>query len=1686
MVTRLISAVSLVIMLISGFVSEPVYAQNQNDVLDLNSSFNIYTNNYYGTNQDVSITVNAYSIRKRAEFEFKIYKIKDVEAFFSRQTSTYTLEVLSKDSTNLLYLCEEVDSFKKKLKTEGYDNYYYSYETIKYKPKQKGAFLVRVKYKNKVAYAGFFVSDLGMITEASANSILAYTVDRKTGEPVSDIDLNFYMGTRKMGIGKTAGGLFYKSVEESDREFAASNDISYPLVIGQKGDDVVVSDPYLYFGYGSDMYYVYIYTNQPVYRPKSKVDFKGTIRKSNGGNYQNFPYEDVKVTIKDSRGAEVYKQVLRTNTNGSFSGDYTIDANAPLGDYYIYASIGENQNYTGTFSVEEYKKPEYKVDITLNKDQYTDGDEILGVVQADYYFGSPVQDAEVEYNVYKKPFYKPWWYFSEYRWWYEDYYENMDENQKYNNADFIYSGTGKLDKNGRFDFTYAIKEDFKAQYNYYDYWGYYGDDNTYKTDYIYIIQARVTDKSRREIASTKTAYVTRAQFYLNAQTGKYLYKPDEQVTVKVRSNDFSDKPVQTEFSGTVNKITWGGYPNYKQEKSFVTTFSGRTRDDGEGTASFDAKGEGYYEIEISAFDNNGKKVSAATYCYVSTGDMWWWYNQSGSVQIIPDKETYKPGETCKALIIATKPGANVLITTQNDNILTYKVEKIDGTSKMVEIPVESNCTPNFYITAAYVDNGSFYSGSKSVMVIPETKFLNVTIGTDKTTYKPKEEGTMMVRVTDFYGNPVPNAEVSIGIVDESIYAIKQDNTKDIRKFFYSPKWNTVGVHYSGSYSYYGYSRLITIYERFNVKNLSESELGTIKGTLRNKKGDPVPYATIVIDGDFVAATTGSNGEFEFKLPEGSYEISVLQGKQTRESEQELEVTKGKTITINLRSDEESLIFGEDFGAFNQQAPMSTELLDGVKEEGRRVADEKEETGVVYKKSKNGKGDSDIETFVAAELRSDFKDAIYWSPSVETDASGYATVKVKFPDNLTTWRITSRVITEDTKVGQVINTVITRKDLLVRMETPRFFQQGDEVTISTIVHNYLDSDKNTKLSLQVENLTVLGDPSEKTFVMGKNEEKRIDWKVKVTEPLGFAKLTATALTNEESDAVELKVPLQPHGLKLDQYLATDISDINRTEIKEVKVPEYTDLRSTSLTLNVSASLASTMLTALDELVGYPYGCVEQTMSRFLPTVIVADAFKELNAPISDATKKDLPKMVEAGFNRLYSMQHYDGGWGWWTNDQSHPFMTSYVIYGLTLAKSAGYDVRQDVLSKGITSLKSQINSGGKELDATTRAYMIYTLSFADTKDTKLFKEQFKILESEKLNDYAIGLVSMTATNIGDNETAKKYADMLLKDAQSAGETGVYWGGEAWHYSWQDDKVQTTAMAIKALVSNQSYISQNPEILNRAIRWLMMQRHGGGWNSTQQTAFIVYAMVDYLKKSKELEPDYSLKVWVNNELYLEKRMTKADVFNKETPIVIDGSRLRNGANDIKIEKIGNGKVYVSSQLSYYTNEEQIHPREDGFRVEKEYFKLEKYTKYNDNKIIYRKHYFDGTVKSGDEILVKVRVTGKENAMQYFMLEDPIPAGCEVVKDDWAYKIDDEKDYSGYDYYWWRWWYADKDIRDNRVSFFATYLWGDTYEFSYILRAQIPGSYNVIPATGMLMYYPEVRGSSEELRLVIEDKE
>src|SRR5688572_12323831 len=96
-----------------------LFAQNDDDY---DMSFSLYTNNMYASGQDITINVYAYYLKKGTEFNFKIYKINDIEGFFSRQTSNYQIDVLSRDSMNLLGMCTEIESFNKKLKVEGSDD----------------------------------------------------------------------------------------------------------------------------------------------------------------------------------------------------------------------------------------------------------------------------------------------------------------------------------------------------------------------------------------------------------------------------------------------------------------------------------------------------------------------------------------------------------------------------------------------------------------------------------------------------------------------------------------------------------------------------------------------------------------------------------------------------------------------------------------------------------------------------------------------------------------------------------------------------------------------------------------------------------------------------------------------------------------------------------------------------------------------------------------------------------------------------------------------------------------------------------------------------------------------------------------------------------------------------------------------------------------------------------------------------------------------------------------------------------------------------------------------------------------------------------------------------------------------------------------------------------------------------
>ena len=350
--------VAIVLVFLSS--AAPVNSKPASD--DLNASFYLSSNNYYFPGDNISVYFYSYDYsygenkkNRKINLNFQIYKIKDFAGFYSNQTSRYNIDVLGRDSTNLIYLCDEVGSFVRNVRTVSEYGYYYMNENVPLNITDKGAYLVKVSAGNQVAYCGFIVTNFGVISKAGSNSMLAYVIDRKAGSPVSNADLNFYLGTKQIGKGVSSGdGTFYQEVKD---EILNNDDNKIPLIIGKSGDDIIVWDPYLYFGYSADRFNTYIFTNQPVYRTDMDVLFKGTIKRKISTGYESYANRDITVIIRDSRNAEVYKKVLKTNDIGSFDGSFRIDKDAVLGNYTLLAQINEKNSSSIIFTVEQYKKP---------------------------------------------------------------------------------------------------------------------------------------------------------------------------------------------------------------------------------------------------------------------------------------------------------------------------------------------------------------------------------------------------------------------------------------------------------------------------------------------------------------------------------------------------------------------------------------------------------------------------------------------------------------------------------------------------------------------------------------------------------------------------------------------------------------------------------------------------------------------------------------------------------------------------------------------------------------------------------------------------------------------------------------------------------------------------------------------------------------------------------------------------------------------------------------------------------------------------------------------------------------------------------------------------------------------------------------------------------------------------------
>jgi hypothetical protein len=724
------------------------------------------------------------------------------------------------------------------------------------------------------------------------------------------------------------------------------------------------------------------------------------------------------------------------------------------------------------------------------------------------------------------------------------------------------------------------------------------------------------------------------------------------------------------------------------------------------------------------------------------------------------------------------------------------------------------------------------------------------------------------------------------------------------------------------------------------------------------------------------------------------------------------------------------------------------------------------------------------------IRGDFRDTALWLADFVTDENGEGVIETELPDNLTTWTMTGKGVTgADTLAGEATVDIVSTKPLLVRAVAPRFFVVDDEALLGLIVQNNTDETQDVEARFEAEGVEIgewrlengdWVDDETPGLTVEPGERVKLEFQVTVGDAAA-AQLTMGAKSAGYGDALTFELPV--YRFSTPETVATvGILEEDGARLEAIALPRSFDPTQGDLTIDIDPSLAAGMRDGLDYLEHFTYECTEQTVSRFLPNVFTYRAYQQLGmaneTQYAQALGDKLPGLVSVGLQRLINQQHFDGGWGWWITDKSDPFLTAYVLLGLVEARRTDFAVDQQIIDSAVDYLEGSLVAP-KDVDVSWRAnrqaFILYVLAEAGSGDLGRSVALFN--EREKLDIFGRAYLAMGIHLL--DEQADQIATLLDDITSSAivSATGAHWEEAQVDYYAMNTDTRSTAIIIAALAR----IQPDNAILPNAVRWLMSVRENGGhWETTQETAWALIGLTDWMVVTGELEGNYAWQVSLNGES-LGDGSVDQDNIDETTRLQVEvQDLLADAVNRLAIERdpLGGavsgspGRLYYGAYLTYFKPVEEVKALDRGIIVSRQYRLVDD----EDGQPI-------SAANVGDVIEVKITVIAP-NDLHYVVVEDPLPAGAEgidaslattsVVGEQPELSRTDRSNPWGPGYGWW--YFSHTELRDEKAVLFATFLPKGTYEYTYQIRASLPGEYRVIPTHAAQMYFPEVFGRGD----------
>lgn len=1450
---------------------------------------------------------------------------------------------------------------------------------------------------------------LGLSAFDDGTGTLAWVSELADASPVSGAQVSAEPG----GPEATSDGAGLAALEAWARSPEAD---PHTLLVASRGGDTLIL-PKSWWPRGDlEGLAWYVFTDRGLYKPGESVRLKGWVRRNDGGKGGDLEalgpgVTEIAYTFTAPNGEAIAEGRFPVGDLGGFDGVLEIPAEVELGQASLALNavggtdIPSGRDYGLGITIAEFRRPEFEVSAQAEAPYVFIGEQAVVAVEAAYFAGGALPEAEVDWQVYAQPtsftppgrddfqfgIWRPWW-----GW---DGLPPAPER--------VESHSGRTDALGRHRLAVDV-------------------DGVYPlAPASFRAEATVEDVNRQAWTGSASFLAHPAAEYVGLRADRWFVEPGQAFAIESIVADLDGALVPGRaIRMRAEKVdaTWEG-DRYEETLSPAGDCSVDSAEE-PVTCDFRFETGGTYRLTAEIQDAEGRPNMSQLTLWVSGGDL---PPQRGveleRATLVPSATELQPGDTLELLVQAPFSPAEGLLTIRRSGLLRQESFRIEDSSTTLRVPVDAALMPNFSVQVDLAGSAprlgadgapdpalparpAYASGSLEIAVPPLERTLELQVLPAEEAVEPGGSTEIEVTVRDAAGQPLAEAELALVVVDEAILALGGYRIPDPIEILYPPR--PPGVDDSHSRAYV---------------------------QLAAPEGQPEQGAQAMLmalgmgggfGGEFWAHDTLSAGAASAEMMAFESEDAAMPAARP-ELRQALAATPAPTLVPPP----------------GEEAPQVDERID-------------------------------LDALAA------------FVPAARTDAQGRVVIPVDLPDSVTRYRITAVATDGERRFGRGESSLTARLPLVVRPSAPRFLNFGDAFELPVVVQNQGEAEAEVDVVLRAANLGLeggLADEAGATLALGRRVTVPAGDRVEVRFPAaarmpGTAAFQAAVFGEAGTDAQRVTLPVWTPATT--EAFAT-YGEIDDAPVAQPlrrpadAVPEFGGLE-----LTTSATALSSLTDAFLYLYQYPFEGAEQTASRLISTVALADLLFAFGAE-GMPSEAEVAASIAADVARLEGMQNSDGGWDWWRRDaQSSPFVTLHVAHALARAAEKGHPVRPETLAGAqgyLTEIESHLAPLELSEDAarSLRTYALYVRMLLGDRRPEEARAIFAEDHEPPIDDLGWLLSVMAgdpASAAEIEEIRRRLANAAVEEAGTAQFTTGF--AEADGRALLASDRRTDAIVLEALIADQP----ESDLIPKLVRGLLAHRTRGRWNSTQENAWVLLALDRYFRTYEGVTPDFVARAWLGEGFLGETafRGRTADRGQVTVPMVA----LPEGQTEtVTLAKEGPGRLYYRLGLRYAPEDLELEPLERGFAVER------RYEAVDDPDDVRQMQ--DGSWRIKPGARVRVRLSLAAPARRYHVaLVDPLPAGLEALNPELALTgtlpPDPEEDASSSSspWPWWRaWrWFDHEAYRDERVEVFAQLLPEGVYDYSYIARATTPGRFVVPPPKAEELYQPETfgRGGSE----------